>query len=259
MKKSKVLYTDVDEEVVWWLQRLVDNQLLPIGICLVKDIKEIDGDYLKTFSQCHFFAGIGGWALALKYAGVPTEAKVWTGSCPCQPFSNASVKAKGIHDPRHLWPYMKELISYGRPTTFFGEQVASKSGWDWLSAVRADMEGEKYAFGSAQLSAANVGLPHIRKRLYFVAHALQFRQGRMELKGQTVPCGFEPAQSKTDSHCVSTRGAFKPSSLPVLPVDGVSGQVAKLAIHGFGNAIVPELAGTFVRSSFEAINDLIEC
>ena len=57
------------------------------------------------------------------------------------------------------------------PPVVFGEQVASKDGREWLSAVRSDLESMGYACGAADLSAASVGAPHIRQRLFWVAHA----------------------------------------------------------------------------------------
>ena len=98
------------------------------------------------------------------------EGPVWTGSCPCQPLSSAGQR-KGHADERHLWPAFQQLISECRPSTFvFGEQVASKDGREWFAAVRADLEHMGYACGAADLSAAGVGAPHIRQRLYWVAN-----------------------------------------------------------------------------------------
>src|SRR5690606_16537880 len=74
-------------------------------------------------------------------------------------------------DARHLWPEFLRLIEDGRPAVVFGEQVASKDGRRWLARVRADLEALDYAVGAADLCAAGVGPPHIRQRLYFVAHA----------------------------------------------------------------------------------------
>jgi DNA (cytosine-5)-methyltransferase 1 len=70
-----------------------------------------------------------------------------------------------------LWPEFRRLITDRKPSTIFGEQVASKAGREWLSGVRADVEELGYAVGAADLCAAGKGAPHIRQRLYWVADA----------------------------------------------------------------------------------------
>src|SRR5262249_53759847 len=124
---------------------------------------------LDGYTQAHFFAGIGGWSLALRRAGVPDDFPIWTGSCPCQPFSSAGARG-GTSDPRHLWPAWFALIEKCRPPIILGEQVASEDGLGWLDTVYADLERCDYTVGSADLCAAGVGAPHLRQRLYFVAH-----------------------------------------------------------------------------------------
>ncbi|MEM8488291.1 MAG: DNA cytosine methyltransferase [Bacteroidota bacterium] len=95
---------------------------------------------------------------------------MWTGSCPCQPFSQAGARA-GTDDERHLWPHFRWLIDQCRPLTIFGEQVASKDGREWFSGVRADLDLLGYATGAADLCAAGEGAPHIRQRIFWVGHA----------------------------------------------------------------------------------------
>nr|WP_232060847.1 DNA cytosine methyltransferase [Pseudomonas otitidis] len=125
---------------------------------------------LKPYTQCHFFAGIGVWSLALRRAGWPDDRPVWTGSCPCQPFSAAGQGA-GFDDPRHLWPSFYWLIQERRPPVVFGEQVASKDAEPWIDLVQADVEAMGYAFGAIPFPSASVGAPHIRDRLFWVADA----------------------------------------------------------------------------------------
>jgi hypothetical protein len=60
-------------------------------------------------------------------AGWPDDEPIWTGSCPCQPFSAAG-KGGGFADERHLWPAFHWLIEQCRPELVLGEQVASKDG-----------------------------------------------------------------------------------------------------------------------------------
>ena len=122
----------------------------------------------RAMTRLTSLRGIGGWPLALRWAGWG-DRPVWTGSCPCQPFSNAG-KKKAKRDARHLWPDFKQLIAQCRPATVFGEQVASPLGRNWLSTLRSQMEALAYEVGAADLCAAGIGAPHIRQRLFWVAH-----------------------------------------------------------------------------------------
>lgn len=146
------------------------------GYVDTRSIEDVTPNDLRGFKQCHFFAGIGGWAYALRLAGWPDDRPVWTGSCPCQPFSAAG-KGGGFDDKRHLWPAWHWLIAQCRPGVVFGEQVASKDGLAWLDLVLTDLEVEGYAAGAFDLCAAGVGAPHIRQRLWLVADAEAGRRG----------------------------------------------------------------------------------
>src|SRR5690606_31846020 len=123
------------------------------------------------YTQYHFFAGIGGWAYALRLAGWPDDWPVWTRSCPCQPYSQAGAIG-GDDDPRALWRAWRCLKDQRRPSVVFGEQVASADGRRWLAGVRADLESMGYAVGAADLPAAGVGAPHIRQRLRGAGNAI---------------------------------------------------------------------------------------
>lgn len=163
-----VYYNEFDPYAAQWLRHLIAFGHLPSGDVDERDIRDVKPHELERYDQCHFFAGIGGWPLALRLAGWPDDRPVWTGSCPCQPFSAAG-KRKGTADERHLWPEFFRLIAECRPATVFGEQVASKDGRQWLAGVRADLEGVAYAVGAADLCSAGIGAPHIRQRLWWVA------------------------------------------------------------------------------------------
>lgn len=163
-------YNEFDPKAAAWLRELIAAGLIPAGIVDTRSITEIQPYELANYTQCHFFAGIGGWSLALQLAGWPSTQPVWTGSCPCQPFSTAG-KQLGTADERHLWPVFFNLIRECRPESVFGEQVASAIGKGWLDGVSADLEAAGYACGAAVLGAHSVGAPHIRQRLFWVADA----------------------------------------------------------------------------------------
>ena len=163
-------YNEFDPKAAQWLRNLIEGGKIPLGHVDERSITEVDPDELRQYTQCHFFAGIGGWSYALKLALWPDDRPVWTGSCPCQPFSSAG-KQKGKADDRHLWPVWFRLIQECRPATVFGEQVASAIAHGWLDDVYQGLEAEGYAVGSAVLPACSVGAPHKRDRLWFVANA----------------------------------------------------------------------------------------
>ena len=161
-------YNEIDPYAAEWLRSLIRSGHIADGIVDERSISDVRPDELQEFTQCHFFAGIGVWSYALRSAGWEDDRPVWTGSCPCQPFSGAGNR-KGMADKRHLWPHWFHLIEQCRPSTVFGEHVASKDGLGWIDLVQADMEGADYAIGSFDLCSAGFGAPHIRQRLWFVA------------------------------------------------------------------------------------------
>ena len=165
----KTFYNENDPLAAAWLRGLADSGSITEGTVCDESIERISGAALHGFERVHFFAGIGGWDYALRLAGWPADREVWTGSCPCQPFSSAG-KKRAESDARHLWPEMRRLIGECKPATIFGEQVASKLGREWLDGVFADLEAMGYRVAGADLCAAGVGAPHIRQRLYWVAN-----------------------------------------------------------------------------------------
>lgn len=163
-------YNENDPFAAQWLRNLIAAGHIAPGVVDERSIEDVTPDDLRGFTQCHFFAGIGVWSLALRRAGWPDDKPVWTGSCPCQPFSAAG-KGNGFADERHLWPAFFHLISEGKPGIIFGEQVASKDGLGWLDLVQTDLEATNYSTAAVDLCAAGFGAPHIRQRLFWVANS----------------------------------------------------------------------------------------
>lgn len=163
-------YNEIDPFAAQWLRNLIAAGHIAPGEVDERSIEDVTPDDLRGFTQCHFFAGIGVWSHSLRLAGWPDDRPVWTGSCPCQPFSAAG-KGDGFADERHLWPHFFHLIGERRPQHVFGEQVASGNANTWFDLVQADLEGMGYAFGLVPFTSAGIGAPHIRERAYWVADA----------------------------------------------------------------------------------------
>jgi DNA (cytosine-5)-methyltransferase 1 len=281
-------YNEIDPFAAQWLRNLIAAGHLPSGEVDERDIRDVKAADLAGFRQCHFFAGIGGWARALQLAGWPSDRPVWTGSCPCQPFSAAGDRA-AFADERHLWPEWFRLIRECRPATILGEQVDGAIGHGWLDAVFADMEGKGYACGSAVLPACGVGAPHRRNRIWFVANAngrdtgaeRQQRGGEQRFESQDCGAGECGAYDASDEGrvviaeseqmglsgqswlagaaswgdvewllCVD--GKARPTQPGIFPLaHGVSGRLGKL--RAYGNAIVPALGAEFAKAVMECV------
>ena len=170
-------YNEFDPYAAQWLRDLIAAGHIAPGVVDERSIEDVTPADLAGFTQCHFFAGVGVWSLALRNAGWPDERPAWTGSAPCQPFSAAGAGA-GFADPRHLWPSFAWLIRQCQPSVVFGEQVASKAVEPWVDLVHADLEALGYAFGAVPFPSAGVGAPHIRDRLFWVADSQSDRHER---------------------------------------------------------------------------------
>jgi len=234
-------YNEFDPFAADWLENLIREGLIAPGEVDRRSIKEVEAVDLVGYTQAHFFAGIGGWSLALRLAGWPDDRAVWTGSCPCQPFSAAG-KRRGTDDPRHLWPEFARLIGKCSPPVVLGEQVASKDGRPWLAGVRADLETLGYAVGAADLCAAGVGAPHIRQRLYWVGYSnVEGCKGKSQrLLGAAYKGNWSNFELLSCLDKKSRR--IEPGTFPL--AHGVPNRVGRL--RAYGNAIVPALAAEFI-------------
>lgn len=202
-------YNEIDPFAAQMLRNLIAAGLIAPGVVDERSIEDIKPEELYGYTQCHFFAGVGVWSLALRNAGWPDSRPIWTGSCPCQPFSSAGAGA-GFADERHLWPAFHHLIAECKPPKVLGEQVASSHVDPWIDLVQADLEALGYAFGGVPFPSAGVGAPHIRDRLYWVADAADFgRDGRrpgVEGNGRDA-AWFEPERLRHAGRLVHAHDA----------------------------------------------------
>ena len=284
-------YNEIDPYAAQWLRNLIQAGHIAPGIVDERSIVDVQPSDLTWFTQCHFFAGIGGWSLAARLAGWPDTRELWTGSCPCQPFSVAG-RGEAQADDRHLWPHLFRLVRARRPAALLGEQVAAAVGKDWLDGIASDLEGIGYACGAAVVPACAVDAPHRRERLWFVADAGSERwdgrkdaaarnqhdgqaAGRREGASGPVVCGEVDV---ADSHKCRTGEEWKqrggelgrPSRHPWSRhgwADGHDGKARRvepgirLLAHGvparvgklraYGNAIVPQVAAEVIAAYME--------
>jgi DNA (cytosine-5)-methyltransferase 1 len=245
-------YNEFDPYVAQWLRNLIAAGLIPDGVVDESDIRDVNPAYLMQFRRCHFFAGLGGWPLALQLAGVPDSERLWTGSCPCQPFSVAG-RGLGFADERHLWPHWHWLIEQCRPAKIYGEQVASKAAEPWIDLVHADLEGLGYAFGCVAFPSAGVGAPCVRDRAYWMARALHPEGegfGPIGVPVDPERAANEPGPGdfwKTDAVIRCADGRTRPIKSSIQPLaPGYPGRCGEL--RALGNAINVEQARIFIES-----------
>jgi DNA (cytosine-5)-methyltransferase 1 len=247
-KRMANYYNEIDPYAAQWLRNLIDAGHIAPGIVDERSILDVKPADLAGYTQCHFFAGIGVWSHALRQSGWPDSRPVWTGSCPCQPFSAAG-NGGGVTDKRHLWPTWFNLIRECRPPVIFGEQVESAINHGWLDLVQTDLEGEDYACGSVGLPAGGVGAPHIRQRLWFVADAKHDggwanKQG-WQTQGRTVD-GWSSGLADADSgrhNRRATATGLQAGASTRLASGGASDQLADSQRKGLERHIGDEFDG----------------
>jgi DNA (cytosine-5)-methyltransferase 1 len=271
-------YNEWDSFAADWLRELIKDGLIPDGEVDSRSVLDVRPEDLKGFTQCHFFAGIGGWSRALQIAGWSSDRSVWTGSPPCQPFSSAGKKSGGSDD-RDLWPVWFDLIKKCNPSTIFGEQVGASIRYGWLDRTQIDLESCDYAVGAIVLPAASIGAAHRRERLWFVADSSNKRcEGIGHRQEGTIKHGERDALGNSDSYRSQSRdktaesarhrGSVKSASfwadsepvrcydgkkrpIPTEPeifplADGIPNRVGIL--RGAGNAIVPQAAAEIIKA-----------
>lgn len=245
--KMRVYYNEIDPYCCLWLENLMSADLIPKGDVDDRDIRDVKPSDLIDYDHCHFFAGLGGWAKAYKDQKY-YESKMWTGSCPCQPFSTAGA-GKGFDDVRDLWPHWFHLIAQCLPTTIFGEQVAGKAGLNWFKRLQTDMGTLGYASVAIDLPAGGFGAAHKRSRTYWVsentANTKRNQQPREE------PCRGEVRRVGRFREPFPWNTTWQSALRRIRIVDdGVSYGVA--STDASRNAICPPVAKTFIESYYES-------
>jgi DNA (cytosine-5)-methyltransferase 1 len=253
-------YNEIDKNACAILRELIRSNVISEGEVDDRSIADVESGDLSGYKQCHFFAGVGLWSVAARMAGWMDDRELWTGSCPCQPFSTAGTKV-GVNDARHLWSHFLRVIRARRPFVVVGEQVAGEAGYGWFDRVRFDLEGEDYASRCVDIPACAIDAPHQRSRLYWVALEMENadvrREGRMEFKGgaaarddgEAVGGGYGgAAEFWADSEWVECYdGKLRRAKRGLrLLVDGVAGN--HRLWHVAGNSIVPQLAAQVIAS-----------
>lgn len=243
-------YNEFDPFAAEWLTRLIGKGLIADGEVDSRSITDVQSEDLKGFTQCHFFAGVGGWSYAARLAGWNDDRPMWTGSAPCQPFSNAG-KREGKTDERHLWPELFRLIRGCKPTVIFGEQVPGAVGQGWLCELATDMQKENYETASIIFKGSIVGADHSRERLYWVCDSGGEGWEGPTQSRKTIHWANEQRQPIPGDNFAYARRTSEEHQQHILQRDGIPLAMERKLIKGYGNAIIPQAAALFIKSYME--------
>jgi DNA (cytosine-5)-methyltransferase 1 len=242
-------YNELDSYAAQWLRNLIKAGHIPAGDVDDRSIKDVAASDLDGYGQCHWFAGIGGGALACRLAGWSDDREIWTGGPPCQDNSNAAAihgGRTGLRGERSgLALTWLDLVGERLPATVIFENVPGIS--PWLAEITDRLESFGYGISRHDRSAAGSGAPHLRRRVFVAAN----RDGAgLE---ESRPAGSSAAGSKQGGAAAGNPWCPDRSWLGVLD-DGLSARLAGVRtsiIHGFGNAWVPQTAAEIIKAVME--------
>lgn len=258
-------YNEFDPYAAQWLRNAIARGLIPDGDVDTRSIVDVQPSDLDGYVQCHFFAGIGGWAFAARIAGWPDDRELWSGSAPCQPYSIIG-KQEGMNDDRDLWPEYFRLIRARWPAFVVGEQVENAVKFGWLDRMLLDLEHIGYAARAVVLPACAVDAPHKRERIWFVGDGYgavgDGERARLEGFGgdgddaqrRTIPSRSVAApggRSRTfwaDADWIVGHDGKRRRVQPGLRLlaDGLPARTGRL--RAYGNAIVPQEGAMILRA-----------
>lgn len=152
---------------------------------------------------------------------------------PCQPFSVAG-RRRGTDDPRHLWPHVARIIDGCRPGSVFLENVPNHLNLGYRE-VREELDGMGFVVAEGLFSAAEVGAPHRRERLFVLARRLADTEGvrgqalqRGEPHRVAAPVADGEGQRRQPAECRTATGGRPDRTCPLLG-DPVGARLAQRA------------------------------
>jgi DNA (cytosine-5)-methyltransferase 1 len=176
------------------------------------------------------------------------KVDILTGGYPCQPFSAAG-KRLGADDPRHLWPHIERIIDDCEPDWCFFENVEGHISLG-LCEVLASLENRGYKAAWGIFSAAEVGAPHQRKRVFILAHSCHARSGYF-FKPIRCEAGAEVLRQKDGPEC-SVRANTADSNKDMAYCCGIGGAVRLPRSNEREEGVAKELNNSCCRNRWPA-------
>jgi DNA (cytosine-5)-methyltransferase 1 len=193
------------------------------------------------------------WPDVPRHDDVRTAAEWWTsqerprvdvicGGFPCQPFSDAGLR-QGLADERWGWPWFADILRVVRPRHVVVENVPGLLRWDGGTAfgiILADLAELGFDAEWGVFTACAVGAPHMRRRLFVLAHA------QVDAVPGALPHHPRPAAFDRNEPRGSHRGTRRNWWLREPALDRVAYGAARSVVydelHALGNAVVPQVA-----------------
>lgn len=170
------------------------------------------------------------------------EITVISAGFPCQPYSLAG-KGRGDRDERDLWGEVARVVGEIRPRWFVGENTPglfARSNQRYFRRVLGDLAALGYSVGWGIWGACDVGAPHKRERVFFVANSDRERRDSGEAATERACETFEKKRHVESCGTNRVYGWWKIKPGVGRVADGVSCQVDRLRC--LGNSVVPQQA-----------------
>jgi DNA (cytosine-5)-methyltransferase 1 len=181
------------------LRERIEDGFLPKGVVDERDIEIIPDEDFLGYTQVHLFAGIGGFPLGMRRAGFSEERRIVSGGFPCQDISNAGKRAGITGSRSRLWREMVRCVRVVRPEYVFVENVAALLNRG-MGVVLGDLAEIGYDAIGDCVSAADVGAPHLRRRIWIVAHAREQERNRLSgFRRETMAPAGNPGEEIPDT------------------------------------------------------------
>ena len=224
--------------------RIADGSL-PAGDVDGRDIRSVQPDELASYRQIHLFAGIGGFALGLKWADWPEQIGVLTGGFPCKQTSVAAAphgRRNGLAgQDSGLFEEMCRIIEVVRSEWVIVENPLGVMSW--ASEIARCLEGIGYAVSKSEIEVSDLGAPHQRRRVFFIANA---HGKRLEITRPTRPSSIECSPWRT-----ADRDFWREAEPGIWRMDdGLSTRMDRL--RALGNAVVPQVVEVIARAILTA-------
>lgn len=190
------------------------------------------------------------------------QCDILTGGFPCQDASIAKSDGKGQQglqgERTGLFFEFCRAIAEIKPRFIVAENVSNilkTNGGADFSSILTELSGLGYNAEWRVCRASEVGAPHKRARLYLVAYTNSIRlQERQTFFSNVHEKALQKSWNTSGTAIQTFRGGSWSGEPPSLCMDyGISTKLVRQQLHGYGNAIVPQIAHQIFKA-IEQIN-----